>query len=390
MENGLLWEKRLMASATVYCQGCIWFFNEQKNVMMKLNPQDWTVEIVCGLNRYEPDNDSSTDSLIEDSGILYKLELTGKRVLVCDIESKMCYYVEIDCNYSDWGNFSGFAKHGNNLFIFPSFLKPITKITIPDLTVSKIEQNYLQYKDVGNEKIFCRSIQREHEMWLFSRSRRIVLRYDMRNDTACLEYLPQRIEYCIDVVAEYNDFYILDTNNAVFKWNVENNSVDLQWENSNFFGRKREFGKLIVTKNRFLLLPSLGSDILIINRGNNKMIINEDYPDDFKYLAPENWAKYLGCCEDKQYFYFPMRSANYILLIDKESGILSWHKPQIFNKEDYSSYMNYSNGALCENTWRIEDFLLKVANCDYKSMNETHKDGSSIYKYIASGENRRG
>ena len=384
--KSVLWEKRLMASVAVYSHGYIFFFNEQQNVLMKLNPQDWNVEIICDLRGYDPDNDSATGHLIMDENTIYKLELAGKRVLACNLENKLCKYVEIGCHYQDWGNFAGFAKYKDNLYIFPRFLRDITKVSTISWKVLKVEQSYLYNQDISEtEEVFFCSVQREHDMWLFSRSKRIVIQYDMRDDSAHLKFLPEEIQFCIDVVVEDDDFYILDTNNSVFKWNVEKNSADLQWKNLYSSQMKMEFGKLIVMKNRFIIMPSLGSNILIINRENNEMMINEIYPDDFQYVAPENWAKYINFCEDDKHFYFPMRSANYILTIDKEEGMLSWHKPHFSNLTDYYLCLKkYSKKVMIENDLKLEDFFMYIVEFNYKKNRNSPKSlGNEIYRNLS-------
>lgn len=363
----VLWEKRMMGSVAVYNQGYLWFFNDQQNVLMKLNLQNWGIEVVYGLKGYEPSVDSATDRLILDENTIYKLEIAGKRILVCNLEDKACRYVEIGCYYQDWGNFAGFAKYEDYIYIFPRFLRDITKVSTSNWEVFKVKQPYLYDYDIGNEEeVFFCSVQRDHDMWLFSRSKRIVIQYDMRDDSICLKYLPEEIQFCIDVVTEKNDFYILDTNNVVFKWNVESNSVDLQWENSNLYQLDMKFGKLLVTKNKFVVMPSLGADILIIDRKTKEMIVNKAYPCDFQYLASPKWTKYISYCEDCEYFYFPMRSANYILTINKETGSLAWHKPHFLDKEKYAAYLDYEQKVIIEKKWEIEEFLnyIKKNNCE--------------------------
>lgn len=381
----LFWEKRMMASAAAYNQGYLWFFNEQQNVLMRLNPQNWQIDIICGLQGYRPEPYDSCDRIIAEEDNIYRLDLKGKNVLLCNLKNNSCFYSEIDCHYKDWGNFAGFTKFGEFLYVFPRFSKDITKISVVDGAVLKIEQTYLYDQGMQDmEEVFWGSVQEKNYVWLFSRTKKIVLQYDMSNDTAELRRLPNEISYCIDVVRGSDDLYILDGTYSIYRWNMESNQVELQWKNTNRNMSKLDYHKLVMTENRFIIMPALGKDILIVNRANKEMTIYETYPDDFQYISPSNWSKYLGFCEDDKRFYFPMRSANYLLTINKEDGTLSWHKPYLVNATDYITYMDYEDGVTVEDRWSLEDFLLRVLKTDRNDVSETLTDliGDTVYRCV--------
>ena len=183
-------------------------------------------------------------------------------------------------------------------------------------------------------------------MWIFTEKERVVIDYDITLERFERYLLPESIKTC--VWAEYKDnlFYILTKEGKLYKW-LKNEEMG---EEIYDFGLEKKypyFNLFVIAGGSLWLLPGTGGEISVIDLENRTEKIYDNYPNGFKYFAPETWSKYFTKYEDEKYYYFSMHSGNYILSIDKTDGQEKWIQPQKIEQEKRADfYLRNKRGRL--------------------------------------------
>ena len=148
---------------------------------------------------------------------------------------------------------------------------------------------------------------------------------------------------------------------------------------------------MIHAGNSLIVFPAMDEDINIVDLASKEIKVYQGYPSDFEYQAAGwgwtyGWSQYFGYCEDEDYYYFAMRSANYVLKVNKENGEFIWIKPNIPSREEMQRLKVKTKYAM-GNTLFYEDemTIIDLAKMDLKNgKNQKSKSvGSKIYKEIA-------
>lgn len=203
--------------------------------------------------------------------------------------------------------------------------------------------------------------------------------------------MKERIENLVDAIYIDENIYFLNWFGSIYKWDLKQKQIEIIETLKTEPDETKSVSKIIYAGNKLIVFPSLGEDINILDVSTYERKIYQGYPSDFMYQE-KKWSKFYGYCEDDQYFYFAMRSANYVLKVDKQSGEFIWLKPNIptsetiqkvqslFLKETARIKLIMGKTHFSEKTLKITE-LIKM---DLKSNgnNRSTLVGSKIYKEI--------
>ena len=87
----------------------------------------------------------------------------------------------------------------------------------------------------------------------------------------------------------------------------------------------------------------------------------EGYPSDFQYYNLNKWH-YYRYCKDKNNIYMACRESNYVLLIEMQTGDVSWIKP--WSKDccitENNIIMKYANNVVEENVLGLKFYVENI------------------------------
>ncbi len=330
----------------------IYFCLSGYNMLLKYDLCKGTVNTVAKL--WEKEEKISSIAMMESDGEnIYMLEMTGERVLRYSLVTHQCEKVIIACNQDRYNNFAAITKYGKSVYIFPRLESYIVKIENGKNVVRMAQALYHDLNQMNYEApYFSYGIQRKNEMWLVGEQGRIIVCYQLNSDQYTIYDCPKIEEGCIHAIFFEESIYILSVTGKVYKWQKE------QQEITQIIDLKADVGqyaRLVVLKNKIVILPQTGEDILIYNLHEKSVSTYEQYPDDFKYQILEGGTKYSDYCENDQYVYFAMQSANYLLMINKQTEKIEWKKMKL-DESMAERYME-GNGIREEGMIQIRDYL---------------------------------
>ncbi len=370
--------------ASAVSQKKMFFFTSFKRIPMM---QDLHTGEVCHLEKlinYDPK--FITDYMTVSENDIVALELNGKRLMKYNTVDKICTYFELDYNGRNCDNYALFTSWGRKLYVFPRYGD---KFIIIDLEKEKVQKNkILSSKIQANRKnkekdtmsYFWCGCQLENKAWLFSKQGNMAVVYDM-NSSMWQEYeIPGNIDNCVSVMPYEDKFYLLNSKGIVYCWDAKCALVEIIADCSNSSGDNTRFSQIGVSGKRIFILPALEKDIYYVDLKTRQINKYETYPKGFRYCGPENWSKFYGYCEDEECYYFAMRSANFMLVLNKQSGKEKWIKPRQLLREEYIKvYFNYNRSLLQETECNLEDVLDYL---DYDSANIQKKKDISLGKQV--------
>ena len=367
-------EKRILFNSCVQVKNTLYAFTSFAHFIVKFDLKTKKLELVKGLKNYKP---FITQDIKNDEESIYALELNGKRMSQYHISSHECFYFNIDCDKKGWGNYAAFAKRGNYIYIFPKYTNALVRIDMQENAVYKETQLYTESKYAGEafqkdeDACFVCGCQCMDTVWLFQDWSNTLVAYDLSTSTWQKYEIPMKVRNCVHII-HYNDvLYILSSEGRVYTWNINDCSMELITDCTSEEEEKNKFSRIAVTDKMIVMLPGSGKDIVCISPDTKCTWIYRDYPKQFHYCAPDFWSKYCGFCENEEKYYFAMRSANYILCIDKRNSVLQWIKPIPFpNEEEFLMFTKYyKNKLLSEEDWALRDLLECINSEDDKEKN---------------------
>ncbi len=235
----------------------------------------------------------------------------------------------------------------------------------------------------NSERYFECGYQFENEVWLYHRSKNIIVRYNLVLDSWCEYNLCINIKNCVDMIMYNNKLYLLSSEGSVFCWDPKleflEKIADYHNEDSSIY----VFEKIIVIANKIFLFPSLGEDIVILYLDTKYMEIYKEYPKKFRYFNLGR-SKYYGYCSDNEFCYFAMRSANFMMKIRKSDGKIYWIKPSPLNPlELLKTHKKYYGLLFDEPFFSIQTLLRYLnSNCLEQSIRTKLLSGDKIWEQI--------
>jgi SAM-dependent methyltransferase len=346
---------KLLFSSCVLINNIMYTVTNLGGIPLKIDLQN---QVMSCIDKWDKNYVVNCENMIVDGDNIYLLGIDGYYILKYNINSNQCHKIRIDCHTNDWGNYVACAKYKRNIYIFPRYMSKIVKVDIDkDIVVSNIK--YCLYNEDGKEEVnFECGIQEENLLWLFQKEERLVMAYDMETDYWKSYTLPQNIKCCVYVVLKNGIFYILSLEGKVYSWDVQDNSMRMIANCCDRLKSINSFARIVVTDKIIYLLPALSESIHKIDIETGKTEIYDEYPSDFQYIEPEGWCKYFDYCEDKDYYYFAMRSSVYIFCVNKKNGAIRWIHPRISVEEYFNAQIKYSGMMTFEEgMWNIKNLM---------------------------------
>lgn len=213
-----------------------------------------------------------------------------------------------------WGNFSGVHLNESELLLFMRNSRQVHVFDICNLSCTT--------KTIDFEAFTSRLI--GDKVWLIPWKGDAFASVDIRNFDV-ITYKPGiSLESACCVRGSNNTIYIYDRCGKLFVID-ENNPYDLKT-----IDVPPNKGIIELTEKSIVLLPATDcDDIYIINRNSYDIRVFDEYPENFAYLGPKEWTVFAPGIEWKNKIVFPLRSANYMLFIDKLNDEFIWKKPLI-------------------------------------------------------------
>ncbi len=91
------------------------------------------------------------------------------------------------------------------------------------------------------------------------------------------------------------------------------------------------YNRMCVANQKIWLMPIKGKEIKVYSLKTGMWEVFTDYPDDLEYTGGNDDSKFLSRCANGEMVCWMMYSNNYFLLIERESGKVSWIKPKLNN-----------------------------------------------------------
>lgn len=388
-------ERNSLFSVCALAEGNIYAFTNFLRLPIKWNLQTEEIRLLEDIKDY--DAQFIADFMINAENVLFVLELNGNRIMKYDIKQQTCCYFDIGCHRQEWGNYAALAKWENYLYIVPAYMAEIVKVEMNSGKVQRIraplsETNLMRAKQTKGDAFWQYGFQEESRIWLFQKQSSLVMEYDMLQNTWKRYELSTEINDCVHAVQYKGVFYLLSSEGRLYVWNKENNTIEVLADYSEKTVRNESFSRMVLTDKNIFLLPSLGNDIFCVDLGTKQIKQYNSYPAGFHYCAPEEWSKYYGYCEDEAYYYFAMRSTNFILTVNKQDGRVKWRKPQLPLAEEvernyvkYNSSMFYDS-IIYEQDCKMQSLLNYFVNDESCSrQEENHSLGIEIWERTKRG-----
>lgn len=320
---------------------------------------------------------------ISNLGKLYSLEASGKALYIFDIDTGKHDMLEIPYNTYEYGNFTDFVNYGNKILIFP---KHQSEIMVLD-TVSKCIEK-VQYDADILKASRCGCI--HNNFYFFFSSNGYILRIDLNN------YQEQKIktdeisDELVHCVSYGENIFLLTISGKVFMWDTAKGIMLSVFDFELLFSVYR----IAITESKIIVLPwKQRNDIWILDRNTMTSYIYNDYPKDFLYQAADVWNAYEGMTEYEDLYIFAMRSTNYALFINKESGEIQWKRPQ--NMDGQIMRIMAERGkklfAEKEENYRLRDYIGYVTAINqftnYQNGEENrHENYCNVFAAVSSSE----
>ena len=335
----------------------LYFFAEKELAFCKMDMRTFKVSYIESFEKQGADvflHKSVMVMVVENK--LYSLDRGGRYLLIYDFLQDTYKNIEIGCNFESSANFISMNRYKNSLLIFTKKQNLLVKV---DCGSDKVSKKCILEEESKNLNISC-SCQTGDEVFLFQEETSEVIVYNVAKDNISKIKIDKMIIGCKDVKWQNGLFYILCHDNAIVSWNLRTNEIKEILADKN---GEIEGGMLFVVNQYICILPSKGNDIYLYNIGLKKVERYKDYPQDFSYVVPGEWKKYIRFCKGKDKYYVAMRSSNYMLSINKSDGEIEWIRPNLPN--DYLRLQKYRimhKNILQESDFSLSLFLETISN----------------------------
>ena len=321
----------------------IYFFNEASSMLMSINlkEHDSNVLRIKNITQYRK---VPIDYVKMVGNSIYGLEMSGEYMLRYDMTSAEIEYIKIDCNDKLDGNFAFIDSDDTYIYIFTRqqglvmynyHKKTIYREKYPicnmrAAAVCKCGGNYVVFQNDSN----------------------VVTEYIPESGKWKNKNIEAKLNNISQAVYNKQNFYIICGDGLIIIWNEQNNITYVDAVKK-IYNSSNAASRICVTEDNYIIMPSAGEDILILDRDLSTVKKYMDYPSDFRY-ADNNWAKYNMYSEDDEKYLFSCRKSQYIACVSKKDGKITWEKSEvditerdIFNyetsdvKKEKNNYLNY-------------------------------------------------
>ena len=337
-----LWNEDYLFATGVIVDQTLYYFSENENDFMEMDMNSWTINYSDKIDGYMSESSKRADMMRSYGDKIFKLGIDGKCIEEFSLGKSGCRKIVLDGFEKEWDNYTAFDVKNDFLYIFAKWKRELVKININDYKVKKwiipVERERIHGSFIG----FSASYIQKNTIWLFEFGSSRVTEYDMDENSAVFYYLPHEVKDCISICRVENTFYMLNFRGLIYVWNVNSNECRLFSNLQKYSDKEYYFEEMIAVQKQLILLPGLGTDIVIVDCATGDIRLYEDSPRDITYLD-RKMGKYVNRFEDRKYYYYPMRMSEYIVRMDKESGVIDWKKPKFPSQKEKMFYLYAKN-----------------------------------------------
>ncbi len=332
----------------------LYFQQAFDHVMGKMNIHNGQVEYVTDIMNYSQNILSGgIDKCIVVGDKFYGTEMSGSKLMQLDLLTNTCSCIVLDYQYEKWGNVALLTLWENHIYLVPSYGNSLVKIDIDTAEVTYESKLYDGVEKAEDGKYFTSGCRDGNIIWLEGKNK--LYSFDLElNEVEVYDADNSDKEY-IDIACLKEGLLLIDNEGAAISWekNKEKQCIlDMHEEGY--------FVKSLVTEENVYLLPSLGENIYVINRDRQNCKRYEAYPEDFCYKNVRGWAKYYEYSEDADSYYVAMRLGNYLLKVDKKTGVEEWIKPKYPSEKERIQLWAKQKYILQEQTMNLESLLVNI------------------------------
>lgn len=378
-------EEKFLFSNCILLNEKLFFIEYYSGLPTFMDPESGDISYCGVIHNYLYKTGDIVDSIDCHQQKVYILEQSGENLIILDLEKKESCYKKLDCDYYPWGNYAAFEKYQSDYYIFPRYGD---KIFAVNTNIDEIIERTADLCGIGEPRFCCRA---GNKVWILAEGKKVIGAFDLTCQTTEIYELNKEIESLADAVNIEENIYFLNQIGIIYKWNINEKRIEIFQTLKIKQDKKISVSRMIHAGNSLIVFPAMDEDINIVDLASKEIKVYQGYPSDFEYQAAGwgwtyGWSQYFGYCEDEDYYYFAMRSANYVLKVNKENGEFIWIKPNIPSREEMQRLKVKTKYAM-GNTLFYEDemTIIDLAKMDLKNgKNQKSKSvGSKIYKEIA-------
>jgi len=297
--------------------------NNEIKICPQINNMDY-IEYYVAINQY-----------------VIALSKNGKKLYSFEVGYDSFIERKIDVTIDEYGNYAAITSFNNNAFIFT---RKKRKVYIYDPI-----NNQLKCNDLNQEMLLGVNI--DEITWLITSDGKHFVKYDMKKEVYDVVDIDIAITNISHLTTDGIYIYILQVDGSIWRFSTSTYEISSIYKSES----NKCVGRLIILKDKYIELPSIGEDIYIIEPTGT--VVYQSYPDDFKYIGNSAWSKYTDSFIYNNTMYFANRSGNYILKIDVKDGEIGWIKPKLPSHEDYVKAVMKNNYFIYEGKILLKDYI---------------------------------
>lgn len=329
----------------VFKDGKVIFFQSSIAIPMAIDVQNGE-GIVLPFEYNEKFRERRFDLVVEADGNIYLLDMAGKFICRYQPDTGKQSFIEIDCNYKNDGNFIHMDVVNNNIYIFPI----VCGIVVYNYNTNAVKR--VSYPvQVDEIAVACKV----NNKFLLIDKQGMAILYNTENNEWEDVTIPAELNNPMHVCYDNNYIYILCGNGSIVQWDMKE-YINIINEPVRYYNEGLMASRLCLASDKYIIMPLLAEDILIVDRYTHEVTKYDQYPDDF-YYTQKTWAKYRGYCETEDTYFFACRVSKYIVCISKKNGDIKWIKSQV-NYDDYINYqMDKYDGIITEKENYLQNYI---------------------------------
>lgn len=285
-------------------------------------------------------------------GKIFAVENSGENIFIYDTVNKLVNYLPINIGKEDWGNTIFSTIYDEHFYVFPKYLDEFIKVNIYSYDICRFKYQK------SNNTLRC-GIRIDNIVYLFDNYECVVKINLIDNSTQMVAAkINKKQSGLASVVKTYdNNILGLDTSGIIYSIYINEAAIEFREMCNISIGMEDDKIALIDTTDKIIGLPLTSGKIVIYDKRSTQKIECKNYPSDFEFSEKYSWSQYKGYCEDVDNIYVAMRSANYILKIDKHLGNINFLKPKIDRYWLVKNKINCGTQIICEEECSIETFI---------------------------------
>lgn len=305
---------------------------------------------------------------------IYALTWCGRYLVDYCVDTKQVKEIETGYYYRK-GGIAGWFEKGGKIYIYPMGLR---EEAIYDRMSHTISRRALSGRTSFSIFRICPA---DDCVYLFEESGDHVIRRNIDTGAEDVLTLNGRLEKVRHVVRKDDRFYILTAKREIYVWDGCSSDLKLLCRSET----DDTAWSMAVLEDKIVIPPAYHEEIQVVNTETGAVSFLKEQPADFTYHPVYNMGRYNGGCEDQNNYYFAAYATNYVLIISKKNGEISWIRPLI-SAEEIMRYMFKRNKYLTQEACFDFSSFLTTAAEDRTSQKHTQGIcfGDQIWKEIMS------